>query len=90
MKHKMKYKPGGELKPVPSDNKGLAKLPTAVRNKMGYAKMGTEMSLLNKMSMGGSMDMVDMLEKKGYGGATAPSMMKKKKMGGSNTYSGEY
>ena len=86
MRHKMKYKPGGELKPVPSDNKGLAKLPTAVRNKMGYAKMGTETSLLNKMSMGGSMDMVGMLEKRTYGGTP----MKKKKMGGSNTYSGEY
>tara|TARA_R100000951_G_C2594181_1_gene166058 strand:+ start:179 stop:454 length:276 start_codon:yes stop_codon:yes gene_type:complete len=91
MNNKMKYKPGGELKAVPSDNKGLAKLPTAVRNKMGYAQMGTEMSLLNKMSMGGSMDMVDMLEKKSYGGSAAPSMMSKKNLGGSssNTYSGD-
>jgi len=32
---------GGSLKPVnPSANPGLAKLPTAVRNKMGYAKKG--------------------------------------------------
>ena len=32
---------GGSLKPVnPSANPGLAKLPTAVRNKMGYAKQG--------------------------------------------------
>lgn len=94
MKHKMKYKSGGGLKPVPDGKKfnGLRGLPKIARNNMGYAKMGTEMSLLNKMSMGGSMDMVDMLEKKGYGGTTAPSMMKKKKMGGSssNTYSGEY
>jgi len=85
MKHKMKYKPGGELKPVPSDNKGLAKLPTAVRNKMGYAQVGKEMpSLLTKMSMGGSPDMVEMAMGK-YG--------KKKRMGGSspsNTYSDEY
>jgi hypothetical protein len=30
------YKHGGSLKPVPSNNKGLSKLPTNVRNKMGY------------------------------------------------------
>jgi len=35
-----KKKMGGSLKPVPSGNKGLAKLPTAVRNKMGYQKRG--------------------------------------------------
>ena len=28
------------LKPVPSGNKGLSKLPTPVRNKMGYMKKG--------------------------------------------------
>ena len=28
------------LKPVPPDNKGLAKLPTPVRNKMGFMKDG--------------------------------------------------
>lgn len=31
---------GGSLKDVPTDNKGLAKLPTEVRNKIGYKKMG--------------------------------------------------
>ena len=31
---------GGMLKEVPKENKGLAKLPTAVRNKMGYMKQG--------------------------------------------------
>jgi len=31
---------GGSMKPVPAGNKGLAKLPTPVRNKMGYAKKG--------------------------------------------------
>ena len=36
----VKKKTGGSLKPVPSGNKGLAKLPTAVRNKMGYQKRG--------------------------------------------------
>lgn len=36
-----KYKSGGSLKPVDSSkNPGLAKLPTEVRNKMGYAKKG--------------------------------------------------
>lgn len=31
---------GGALKPVPSENVGLSKLPTPVRNKMGYMKKG--------------------------------------------------
>ena len=31
---------GSGLKPVPSGNKGLSKLPTPVRNKMGYMKKG--------------------------------------------------
>jgi hypothetical protein len=31
---------GGELKEVPEDNVGLGKLPTEVRNKMGYMKEG--------------------------------------------------
>jgi len=34
------YKNGGELKEVPEDNTGLSKLPTEVRNKMGYMKEG--------------------------------------------------
>jgi hypothetical protein len=33
-------KDGGSLKAVPADNKGLKKLPTQVRNKMGYMKNG--------------------------------------------------
>ena len=33
-------KDGGMLKAVPADNKGLKKLPTQVRNKMGYMKKG--------------------------------------------------
>ena len=38
---KKKMKGGGSLKPVDSSkNPGLAKLPTAVRNKMGYQKSG--------------------------------------------------
>jgi hypothetical protein len=35
-----KFKSGGTLKPVPTDKVGLAKLPTAVRNKMGFQKKG--------------------------------------------------
>ena len=38
---KPKMKPGGSFKPVDaSKNPGLAKLPTEVRNNMGYAKKG--------------------------------------------------
>jgi len=33
---------GGGLKEVPEDNTGLSKLPTEVRNKMGYMKEGGE------------------------------------------------
>ena len=31
---------GKKLKPVPEGNKGLGKLPTEVRNKMGFMKKG--------------------------------------------------
>ena len=31
---------GGELKDVPAGNKGLSKLPTEVRNKMGFKNRG--------------------------------------------------
>jgi hypothetical protein len=72
-----KYKKGGDLKSVPADKKGLAKLPTVVRNKMGYMKNGGE-KLLNKMTYGGSS--MDMSE----------PMVKRMQMGGNtaNTYSG--
>ena len=47
-----KMQKGGSLKPVDSSkNPGLAKLPTQVRNKMGYQKTGGATS---KMKMGGS------------------------------------
>jgi hypothetical protein len=35
-----RFKSGGSLKPVPAGKVGLAKLPTAVRNKMGFQKKG--------------------------------------------------
>lgn len=44
-----KMKTGGSLKPVAANQKGLAKLPKPVRNKMGYAKNGGS----TKMKMGG-------------------------------------
>jgi hypothetical protein len=37
---KSKMKTGGSLKPVTADKVGLSKLPTTVRNKMGYQKKG--------------------------------------------------
>ena len=37
---RVKKMDGGSLKPVPAENKGLSKLPTKVRNKMGFMKKG--------------------------------------------------
>ena len=39
-KRRVKKMGGGSLKAVPADNKGLKKLPTKVRNKMGFMKKG--------------------------------------------------
>ncbi len=39
-----------QMKAVPKGNKGLAKLPKAVRNKMGYMKKGGS---VKKMKRGG-------------------------------------
>ena len=36
----IELKDGGSLKAVPADKKGLKKLPTKVRNKMGFMKKG--------------------------------------------------
>lgn len=45
MKKKMKM--GGSLKPVDkAKNPGLAKLPTGVRNKMGYQKYGGSVDMM--------------------------------------------
>lgn len=43
LKAKGMMKDGGSLKPVPADKKGLGKLPTKVRNKMGFQKNGGAM-----------------------------------------------
>ena len=40
------YADGGKLKEVPSDAKGLSKLPKSVRNKMGYAKHGSKVKAM--------------------------------------------
>jgi len=44
-KNRVKKAMGGSLKTVPADNKGLKKLPTKVRNKMGYMKTGGRVGL---------------------------------------------
>tara|TARA_A100000172_G_scaffold35393_1_gene21514 strand:- start:233 stop:586 length:354 start_codon:yes stop_codon:yes gene_type:complete len=43
-----KYAAGGKLKEVPAGNKGLSKLPTNVRNKMGYMKKGGKIDIRYK------------------------------------------
>jgi len=45
---------GGSLKSVPEGNKGLKKLPTAVRNKMGYMQKGGSCRGMGKATRGGS------------------------------------
>ena len=45
-----KKKDGGNLKDIPSGNVGLSKLPTEVRNKMGFKASGGKVT---KMGMGG-------------------------------------
>jgi len=56
------YAGGGSMKPVPKGNKGLAKLPTEVRNKMGYAKGGGKLKMVEKNGKG--------VEKMKKGGST--------------------
>ena len=59
------------MKAVPKGNKGLAKLPTAVRNKMGYMMDGGEKMLMRMTYGGSSMDMSDpMVERMRMGGST--------------------
>jgi len=44
---KPKMAMGGSLKNVPTDKVGLSKLPTAVRNKIGYKKIGGSCGMKN-------------------------------------------
>ena len=56
------YAAGGALKAEPKGNKGVSKLPSAVRNKMGYMKKGG-------MAKGKSMTLADIraaAKEKGY------------------------
>ena len=49
---------GGEmskLKPIPTDNKGLKKLPTKVRNKMGFMRNGGEVMMVQGRGCGAMM-----------------------------------
>ena len=46
-------KMGGSLKPVQPNQKGLKKLPTKVRNKMGYMKKGGRVGMGKAMRGGG-------------------------------------
>ncbi len=41
-----KYAKGGSLKPVPAGKTGLSKLPTEVRNKMGYMMGGGKLDMM--------------------------------------------
>jgi hypothetical protein len=65
---KAKMAGGGDLKDVPSGNKGLGKLPTAVRNKMGFKKYGGKA----KMMGGGKVHM----KKYAKGGGMRKAMYK--------------
>ena len=44
------FKEGGQLKPIPEDNKGLPNLPEAVRNKMGFMKSGKRPKITKKQN----------------------------------------
>jgi len=46
-------KNGGSLKKVPAGNKGLKKLPTKVRNKMGFHKSGGRVGMGKALRGGG-------------------------------------
>ena len=53
---KQQMKKGGKLKPVDKEkNPGLAKLPTDVRNKMGFMAMGGKMNADEDFMYGGKM-----------------------------------
>ena len=53
-KNFIRRKGGGSLKPVDAEkNPGLAKLPTPVRNKMGYAQSGGKVGKVIKANMSG-------------------------------------
>jgi hypothetical protein len=61
-KSKEKEKPMKGLKPVTKEQKGLKKLPTKVRNKMGYMKSGGKVM---KYKKGGMVCPINGMAKKG-------------------------
>ena len=63
-KHNLVMEDGGSLKPIPSDNKGLPKLPKEVRNNMGYMKHGGMKKMMGTPGMyqaGAETKMMDMM-----------------------------
>ena len=66
--------PKRKLKPVQPDQKGLQKLPTKVRNKMGYMKKGGRVKKFPDLSGDGKVTKKDILMGRG--------VIKKKKFGG--------
>ena len=52
-RERMRRSEGGSLKPVQPNQKGLKKLPTKVRNKMGYMKKGGRVGMGKAMRGGG-------------------------------------
>jgi len=52
-KYYREFADGGSLKPVKPSQKGLKKLPTKVRNKMGYMKKGGKVGMGKAMRGGG-------------------------------------
>jgi hypothetical protein len=77
---------GGALKPVPSEKKGLSKLPTEVRNKMGYMMGGGKMDMMYQK--GGKMDAHDPkgLAHVGSKGAKSPLSTPYNKTKDNNSY----
>ena len=59
-----------KMKSVPADKKGLAKLPTTVRNKMGYKAKGGKATTPAKKKMYGGMTAAPAKKKMMYGGKT--------------------
>ena len=87
---KKKMKEGGSLKPVAADQKGLAKLPTPVRNKMGYQKDGGKLKKAksgatlspSKKSVSSELGGYKKVIGKNYAGKAKSGAKVKKMMGG--------
>ena len=93
-----KMQDGGSLKEVPSDNKGLGKLPKKVRNKMGYMKNGGKVTGPDKKKksvvtvdqdlkdLGNALkEGVKMITIPGYGAMKLADYLRKRKQGMNKT-----